>query len=360
MKRKFSLGVTAASRYLSILDQNASTWQRVFPKTTKSNLDFYSNHKVDTKALDYCLNIVWDMLLRKGKKIRPVLMLLLGDIYSINQSVSLPLGFFVETVHNGTLIIDDIEDNSHSRRGEPCSHLKFGLDNSINAGVLSFFLPARNLSRILEAEGVDKSTRDAIIQIYIEEMTNLHLGLAWDVYWHSHSYSNNELPSESNFLKMVESKTSVLLRIGFRLLAEVAMIDNDEKQRVSYLANLIGQSFQIQDDIINLRSQDYSKGRGTGVGEDITEGKITLMVIEHMKKTKDSWLLDVLSKKTTDQDLINEAIQRMESSGAIDYADKFQRNLMKQATEEIDKLKGNSHHKNEFKQILLELLDRKI
>jgi geranylgeranyl pyrophosphate synthase len=360
MKSKLSSAANITSRYLSMLDQNMETWQKVFPNKTGPHLDFYKDQKVDQKALDYSLNIVWDMLLRKGKKIRPVLMLLLADIYSIKQTVALPLSYFVETVHNGTLIIDDIEDNSHSRRGQPCSHLKFGVDNSINAGVLSFFLPAHNLGRLLKAEGLEQAAIDSVLRVYIEEMANIHLGLAWDIYWHNQSFMTDQLPSEADFLKMVESKTSVLLRVGFRTLAETAHLSPEQKSAVARLANLAGQSFQIQDDLINLRSQAYAQGRGVGTGEDITEGKITLMVIEHVRRTNDQWLLQLLGSKTSDQKMIDEAVRRLEDSGAMDYADSVQRKLMNQALEVLDRLDGDPIHKNEFKLILLDLLDRKV
>lgn len=360
MNRRFATNASrTVGRYLSLMDKHAGVWERIFPKVSSPELGFYPNTDSDWKGIDYSLNVVWDMLQRKGKKIRPVLTLLLADIYQVPLKTAMPLAFFVETVHNCTLIIDDIEDDSRSRRGEPCAHLKFGVDNSINAGCLGYFLPARNLLQVLEEAGVDDITSASLLKIYLEEMTNIHLGLAWDIRWHGRRFKPQELPSVDNYLRMVESKTSVLLRIGFRLLSEANNFSQKDKQLVSELANLVGKSFQIQDDIINLRSAAYAAGRGVPVGEDITEGKITLMVIEHVKRTGDDWLLEVLASKTTDQSLIDKAIHRMEESGAIDYADQFQRDTMHQALGIVDSLSPSSGHKAEMKDVLLDLLERK-
>lgn len=88
-----------------------------------------------------------DLLSRGGKQWRPCLGLIFAkmldhDIQDFEKSKSI---YFVqgltELVHNGSLIIDDIEDSSQSRRGQPCVHLKFGEDTAINAGNFLYFAP---------------------------------------------------------------------------------------------------------------------------------------------------------------------------------------------------------------------------
>ncbi len=83
----------------------------------------------------------------------------------------------------------------------------------------------------------------------------------------------------------------------------------------------LGAAFQIQDDIIALISKDYIKERGIA-GEDIHEGKRTLIVIDSMAKnqsnTKSKRLESILNMKTTDPQLLNEAIEILRESGSID------------------------------------------
>ena len=131
--------------YNQVLEDNKQVWKAIMPDKTVKELNFYSPEVLQTQPIDYSLQIIWDLLNRGGKKIRPVMILMLADLYGLNREQVLPLCFMVETVHNATLIIDDIEDNSEMRRGQPCVHLKFGIDNSINAGALGFFLPMTTL-----------------------------------------------------------------------------------------------------------------------------------------------------------------------------------------------------------------------
>jgi geranylgeranyl pyrophosphate synthase len=264
------------------------------------------------------------MLGRKGKMIRPVFMLILTDLYGGQTKDILPFAYLVETVHNATLIIDDIEDRSEVRKGEPCAHLKYGVDYSINAGCLAYFLPFYNAMKADSVQALPVERQMEVYKLYIEEMKNIHLGLSWDIHWHN-SYAH--IPSFENFYQMIESKTSVLLRIGFRLVAQQLGLNKPEENKLVALANDIGKSFQIKDDLINLKSLDYAKGRAGYLGEDITEGKLTLMALHHLQQAKKNDLLEILKLKTKDQSLIGEAIRLMESTGSLEYCERKQRGV---------------------------------
>lgn len=346
--------------YNQRIEKSKDIWMSLFPKHSKmQQLDFYDGQKLDHEGLDYSLNIVWDMLERKGKKIRPALMMILGNVYKLDESQCLKASLVVETVHNATLIIDDIEDQSVKRRGEPCSHLKFGVDNSINAGVMGMFLPMERLMSDPQFACLPDGTKAKLMSMYLSEMKNIHLGLAWDIYWHNKRYDYNTVPTESDYIKMVESKTSVLLRIGFKMIAILGNLNAEETEKLVKLANLIGASFQIKDDIISLTEEDY-RGAGTGIGDDITEGKITLMVIHNAKTTSSNEALEILHKRTTDQNEIRRAIGILERSGSLRYGEEKQMSLMKEAKSIVASLKAKNHEaKNEFIDVLDFLLDRR-
>lgn len=360
VRRLFSrFGTNVLEKYSKTLQEYRGTWEKVLPRATaSSDLDFYDPKDIDQTAVDYALNVVWDLLDRKGKKVRPVLVLLAADTYQIDRSKVLPIAFMVETVHNATLIIDDIEDQSEFRRGEPCSYLKFGVDNSINAGCLAYFLPVDRAFAAPAIKQLPLHCQLSLYQTYVKEMKDLHLGLSWDIYWHSHTFTPATMPTEDNYIKMVESKTSVLMRIGLKMVGIVGELPAAELEKLARLANHLGTSFQIQDDIINLESIDYSKGRGGIVGDDITEGKITLMVIRHVQTTKDQRLLDLLSLKTKDPQLIGEAIKSMRDSGAIAYCHQVKEAHMKKALELLEELDAPEHRKEDLRAVLTELLHR--
>lgn len=84
-------------------------------------------------------------------------------------------------IHNGSLIVDDIEDNSQLRRGDLCTYKKFGIDIAVNAGCFLLFSPMQRLSDFV----TDDRVALAMHKIYIEEMQNIHFGQGWDIYWHN-------------------------------------------------------------------------------------------------------------------------------------------------------------------------------
>lgn len=362
------------TKYLSVLEKNRQKWEEILPTEASEKLNFYDPKHYHRDSITESLELIWDMMNRKGKKIRPVMMLNLADIYGIPQKEVIHWSYMVETIHNCTLIVDDIEDNSTTRRGEPCSHIKYGVDKAINSGILGYFLTMALINRLPEVKKLSTEKQLAICHLIIEEMKNIHLGLAWDIGWHGKTHKIFEdklaggetrieefstLPSEKNYIEMVESKTSVLMRIGFRLIGEIGNLDPANKEVLSKLANYIGTSFQIQDDLVNLLSEEYSQGRGGIIGDDITEGKITLMVIEHIKRTKDQAFLNQLGKSLTEQAPILELIQQMKDSGAIEYANQKQIEYSNKANSLLDSIKGDQESKENLQAIIQGLIKRK-
>lgn len=360
LKRSFgSIAGSVLEKCNSVLQDNRGVWEQLVPRTTaSSDLGFYDPKEIDHRGLDYSLKVIWDLLDRKGKKLRPALVLLAADTYQIDRSKVIPIAFMIETVHNATLIIDDIEDKSEYRRGEPCSYLKFGVDNSINAGCLGYFLPVERAMSSPQIRQLPLESQLDLHRTYLQEMKALHLGLAWDIHWHNQLFTPETLPTEASYIKMVESKTSVLIRIGLKMVGIVGQLPPLEVDKLARLSNHLGVSFQIQDDIINLESIDYSKGRGGIVGDDITEGKITLMVIKHVELTKDQRLLDLLSLKTKDPQLIGEAIKAMQSSGAIAYCHQLKEAHMQRAIDLLESMAAPEHSKEDLRAVLAEILHR--
>lgn len=77
-----------------------------------------------------------------------------------------------EIVHNGSLMVDDLEDKSLKRRGQPCTYLKYGDDYAINTGTLMYYAPIAKLENFIACPEV----RYKLMKIYSEEMVNIHFG----------------------------------------------------------------------------------------------------------------------------------------------------------------------------------------
>jgi geranylgeranyl pyrophosphate synthase len=127
-------------------------------------------------------------------------------------------------------------------------------------------------------------------------------------------------------------------------------------------AEAIGVAFQIQDDVLDLTSKGFAEKKG-GVGQDITEGKRSLVVIHALEKAKPAdkkRLIEILNMHTADQKLKNEAISIMKKCNSIDYAKEFARNMVTDSWKEIDRLLQPSEAKEKLRAFATYLVERKI
>ena len=116
-----------------------------FPEISKNIVECGKNSIEDINK-SIC-NPIWSMLNRKGKLWRPKIGLIssnifINDLENIKKHKNLyKIIYLGELIHNSSLIIDDIEDKSLTRRGEKCVHLKYGENIAINAGISLMIFP---------------------------------------------------------------------------------------------------------------------------------------------------------------------------------------------------------------------------
>jgi geranylgeranyl pyrophosphate synthase len=256
-------------------------------------------------------------------------------------------------------MVDDVEDDSTFRRGKPCTHKIFGIDIAVNAGNAMYFLPL--LPLIENKDKLPPETLNKIYEIYAKEMVNLSLGQAMDIAWHK-GLANADKITEAQYLQMCAYKTGTLPRMATKMAAVLANADENMVEKMGRFAEAIGVAFQIQDDILDLTSEKFAKGKG-GRGQDITEGKRTLIVIHTFEKAEPSdreRLKEILKMHTSSQKLRDEAIDIMQKYGSIEYAKQFARNLVRQSWKEIDELLHPSEAKERLKAFAEYLIERKI
>ena len=221
--------------------------------------------------------LLWDLLDRGGKRWRPALLVWTSQALGYPGD---PADFAVipEVIHNGTLGVDDVEDQSALRRGQPTLHVKYGIDLAVNASNAMYFLPLVVLMRHPE---LSNKTRARMYQIVTQEMINLSYGQGFDIFWHKGLASD---VSEEQYLQMCAYKTGTLSRMAARLGAALAEASERKERVVGEFAETLGVAFQIQDDILNLFPPKDTWGKT--LGEDITEGKRTLLVIRALKRLR--------------------------------------------------------------------------
>ncbi len=351
-----------------MLEENASTINSIIglylpQRFSKDSVVFSLNppkYEYNLEALDKTVaEPIWDFINRGGKRWRPSLFLLITEALGRKPEELQEFAIIPEIIHNGTIMIDDIEDQSEMRRGKPCTHRLYGLDVAINAGNAMYYFPLLTLLKNRDKLGAEKLSK--LYAIYTSEMINLSLGQAMDIAWHKGLADANSL-TESQYLQMCAYKTGALARMAAKMAAALSDASQDTVERLGRFAEAVGVAFQIQDDILDLTSRKFADKKG-GQGQDITEGKRSLIVIHTLGKAKPAdkkRLLSILKMHTADQKLKDEAIRIIKRYGSIEYAEQYAKKLVAESWREIDRLLSPSDAKEKLKAFADYLIGRKI
>lgn len=214
--------------------------------------------------------------------------------------------------------IDDVEDSSQLRRGVPVAHSIFGAAQTINSANYVYFCALQELLKLNNPHA---------IQIYTEELCNLHRGQGMDLFWRD----TLTCPTENDYLEMVGNKTGGL----FRLAVQLMQAESKSEKDYTPLVNTIGLLFQIRDDYMNLASSEYTSNKG--LCEDLTEGKFSFPIIHSIRTNPSNrQLMNILKQKTDDQEVKRYAVKYMESTGSFEYCRVVLRELKQRALRMIE------------------------
>ena len=220
----------------------------------------------------YLYDLLGDYPRRGGKMMRPSLCMATARAFGAELDDALHTAVAIEILHNALLIHDDIQDGSTERRGKPTLHEMHGIPLAINAGDTLTLISLRPLIE-------NKSTVGSRLSMHIiEEAEQMALesaeGQAMEIGWRQENVLDLD---DTDYLEMVLKKTCWLAtifpsRMG-ALIGTRGAIDLDPFTRFGFF---VGAAFQIQDDILNLvTNENYGKEEAG----DIWEGKRTLMLI---------------------------------------------------------------------------------
>jgi len=278
-------------------------------------------YRYDPRAVQEALSDpIWELLDRGGKRWRAIVFLLLVEAFGENPHDYLPYACIPEVLHNGTIIVDDVEDEARMRRGEPALHHVHGTDIALNAGNAMYFLPLKVIAR--NPAGLDAETRLAAYEMLMYELNRTHLGQGMDIHWHN---ERDIRVGEREYLEMCACKTGCLGRIVARLAAIVTGQPEAVEQGVAAFAERMSVAFQIADDVLDVEHSlaGGDEEFGKEFGNDIREGKKTLMVInaaETAPPERVARLEEILWTDDNSDDEIREALSILAESGSVGYA----------------------------------------
>lgn len=257
-----------------------------------------------------------------------------GDSQAFANCLAVP-----ELLHVGSLIVDDVQDQSSVRRGGPSCHHLYGEALAINAGTASYFLGQVLLlnSQLSDADKLK------VYELYFETLRAAHAGQAIDIDGF-HPLMKEVVEQgkgellEKRILAMYRLKSAVpassLAQIG-------AVLGKGTPAQIEGLGNFfesLGLAFQIIDDVLNLRG---FKNNLKSKGEDISCGKITLPVAKAMAKLPQldrQILWQTIASKPTNAEIISAVIEKLESCGAIDASVQQANDLVESAWKRLDSL----------------------
>ncbi|KAL1698621.1 isoprenoid synthase domain-containing protein [Schizophyllum commune] len=268
----------------------------------------------------------------KGKDIRGRLIAGLNLWLNAPPGAVLAVAEIVAGLHAASLMLDDIEDNSDTRRGQPAAHIVYGVPQTMNAGNYACAKVYADLKKLYPFRTADAPTLEDILT---KELMTLFRGQGLDILWRD----THRCPTEEEYVRMINGKASGLLRLAARLLRACGTTNTDRDYVP--LMNLVGIFGQIRDDFMNIYSTEYTNTKG--FADDISEGKYSFPMIHGIKTSAgDSALEDILKQRPTTPTLKVKAIDYLtDVTKSYDYTVEVMQKLEDQTRAEIKRLGGN-------------------
>ena len=282
---------------------------------------------------------------RGGKRMRPMLILLMAKNFGRVSSVTQHAAVGLELLHTASLVHDDVVDESSERRGQASVNALY--DNKVSVLVGDFILSTALLY-------VSKTHSEVIVRYLSELGRTLSDGEILQL-----TNIQNEAITETAYYEIIKRKTAALFEACAAIGAESAGASHDDVEAARKFGQNLGIIFQIRDDIFDYYD---SKEIGKPTGNDMLEGKLTLPVIHALKSTGNAEMMMLARKvkaREVKQSEINQLVAFTKENGGIEYADqqmwKFHADCMRFIEERV----GDSAIKTALKAYLDFVIERK-
>lgn len=261
--------------------------------------DLESNVPLIRKVGEYVLS-------SGGKRIRPAMLLLAAKLCDYAGSRHIPLASVVEFIHTATLLHDDVVDSANMRRGLASANTLWGNEASVLVGD---FLFSKSFS-LMVADGdlnVLRVLSAATTRIAEGEVLQLICTSDLDL-------------SEEKYIEVVVCKTAVLLAAACQAGAIIGGATPEQEEALAAFGMDLGIAFQLMDDTLDYTADE--KEFGKSIGHDLEEGKVTLPLIETLRKcpVDDRDMVgEILVKEELDHEDFDQVFALVRAHGGIEY-----------------------------------------
>jgi len=263
------------------------------------------------------------VLRKKGKRLRPALVLLTSRLFSPGSEESVFLASLVELLHTASLIHDDIVDNAGVRRGKESVHTKWGPNITV---LLGDYLYIKSIGLSLQ------SRHERVIRLLADVSARMVEG-ELDEY----ARSGDLKITESQYLDIVENKTAVLFGACCRIGAILGLASPEEEEAVAAYGLNLGKTFQIVDDLLDVTGD--ARVLGKPVLSDLGEGRITLPLIRALEsggRAGRDRVESLVGRKDISGEERRELVAALAAGGALDYATGRAREFAEKSLEAIN------------------------
>ncbi|MBI3253269.1 MAG: polyprenyl synthetase family protein [Nitrosopumilales archaeon] len=216
------------------------------------------------------------LIVSGGKRLRPYMVMKSCEMLGGKTKNAINAASAIEMVHNFTLVHDDIMDNDEMRHGVTTVHKKFGMPIAILAGDVLF----SKAYQVVSSTSLSSSSVIELVSRLAKSCVDVCEGQLLDI-----SMANSEkIPSQSQYIKMIEKKTAALFEVSCAMGAICANAKRKDISNLSSFGKNLGIVFQITDDLIGILGD--SKVTKKPVGNDLREGKKSLPILLAINRAK--------------------------------------------------------------------------
>ena len=237
-----------------------------------------------------------------GKRIRPTLGLLMGNMLGADPDKLITLAAAVEMLHTATLVHDDLIDGALLRRGNPTLNARWTPAATVLTGDF-IFARAAKLAAETDCLPLMRLFAETLAIIVNGELTQL--------------FTSRDIANRENYNQRIYAKTASLFEMSTRAAAMISPVDEATVEAMQNFGYQIGMAFQIVDDILDFNGEQAEVGKP--VGSDLLQGLITLPTLHYIEDHPDDLDVQALLEGNTDanRDMLLRLVQSIRKSDAI-------------------------------------------
>jgi geranylgeranyl diphosphate synthase type II len=281
-----------------------------------------------------------------GKRIRPVLCLMGNELFDEIIPAAWHVATAIELFHNFTLIHDDIMDKAPLRRGMETVHVKYGDSTALLAGDVMLVTAYDYLNRI------NSDMMHPILRIFNDTAKRVCEGQQTDM-----DYEQKELVDLSDYLNMIEKKTSVLLAASLKMGAILGGAGQRNQDLLYEFGKKLGIAFQVQDDYLDAFGDPGKFGKQ--VGGDIRTNKMTFLLIHALEtatKGKKEELMALMKEDHPGK--VEKVIDVFRESKVDEWALQLKKQYLEEALDHLEDIAVLSRRKEPLRELARFLVKR--